>query len=63
MLCMGLSTDMYYVTGSRVPRFDPTAYIQDRQRRQREAELKKLVSTFITESSQVFDVASDEVVI
>uniref|UniRef100_A0A7N6A0M3 Centrosomal protein CCDC61 n=1 Tax=Anabas testudineus TaxID=64144 RepID=A0A7N6A0M3_ANATE len=29
-------------TGSRVPRFDPTAYIQDRQRRQKEAELKKL---------------------
>lgn len=28
-------------TGSRVPRFDPTAYIQDRQRRLREAELKK----------------------
>ncbi|KAK2881877.1 centrosomal protein CCDC61 isoform X2 [Channa argus] len=29
-------------TGLRVPRFDPTAYIQDRQRRQKEAELKKL---------------------
>ncbi|XP_077597570.1 centrosomal protein CCDC61 [Stigmatopora nigra] len=28
-------------TGSRVPRFDPTAYIQDRQRRLRESELKK----------------------
>ncbi|XP_044079315.1 centrosomal protein CCDC61 isoform X1 [Siniperca chuatsi] len=28
-------------TGSRVPRFDPTAYIQDRQRRQKEADLKK----------------------
>ncbi|XP_028278205.1 centrosomal protein CCDC61 isoform X2 [Parambassis ranga] len=28
-------------TGSRVPRFDPTAYIQDRQRRQKEAEVKK----------------------
>ncbi|KAF7660864.1 hypothetical protein LDENG_00273300 [Lucifuga dentata] len=28
-------------TGSRTPRFDPTAYIQDRQRRQKEAELKK----------------------
>uniref|UniRef100_A0A1A8G357 Centrosomal protein CCDC61 n=1 Tax=Nothobranchius korthausae TaxID=1143690 RepID=A0A1A8G357_9TELE len=28
-------------TGSRGPRFDPTAYIQDRQRRQKEAELKK----------------------
>ncbi|XP_017291038.1 coiled-coil domain-containing protein 61 isoform X2 [Kryptolebias marmoratus] len=28
-------------TGSRVPRFDPTAYIQDRQRRQKETELKK----------------------
>ncbi|XP_047235900.1 centrosomal protein CCDC61 isoform X2 [Girardinichthys multiradiatus] len=28
-------------TGSRVPRFDPTAYIQDRQRRQKEAELKR----------------------
>ncbi|XP_054899511.1 centrosomal protein CCDC61 isoform X1 [Poeciliopsis prolifica] len=28
-------------TRSRAPRFDPTAYIQDRQRRQREAELKK----------------------
>ncbi|XP_029376111.1 centrosomal protein CCDC61 isoform X1 [Echeneis naucrates] len=27
--------------GSRGPRFDPTAYIQDRQRRQKEAELKK----------------------
>ncbi|XP_051532885.1 centrosomal protein CCDC61-like isoform X1 [Myxocyprinus asiaticus] len=27
-------------TGSRVPRFDPTAFIQDRQRRQREAEMK-----------------------
>lgn len=60
---MDLSTDMYYFTGSRVPRFDPTAYIQDRQRRQREAELKKLVSTFITESSEVFHVTSDEVVI
>uniref|UniRef100_A0A3Q4GIF9 Centrosomal protein CCDC61 n=1 Tax=Neolamprologus brichardi TaxID=32507 RepID=A0A3Q4GIF9_NEOBR len=32
-------------TGSRVPRFDPTAYIQDRQRRQKEAEIKKLVSS------------------
>ncbi|XP_047462266.1 centrosomal protein CCDC61 isoform X2 [Mugil cephalus] len=29
-------------TGSRVPRFDPTAYIQDRQRRLKEAEFKKL---------------------
>nr|XP_046267258.1 centrosomal protein CCDC61 isoform X2 [Scatophagus argus] len=29
-------------TGSRVPRFDPTAYIQDRQRRQKEADLKNL---------------------
>ncbi|KAI3373548.1 hypothetical protein L3Q82_022140, partial [Scortum barcoo] len=29
------------VSGSRAARFDPTAYIQDRQRRQREAELKK----------------------
>ncbi|XP_056141380.1 centrosomal protein CCDC61 [Lampris incognitus] len=28
-------------TGSRVPRFDPTAYIQDRQRRQKETEIKK----------------------
>nr|XP_020454391.1 coiled-coil domain-containing protein 61 isoform X2 [Monopterus albus] len=28
-------------TGSRGPRFDPTAYIQDRQRRLKEAELKK----------------------
>ncbi|XP_040007361.1 centrosomal protein CCDC61 isoform X1 [Xiphias gladius] len=28
-------------TGSGVTRFDPTAYIQDRQRRQKEAELKK----------------------
>ncbi|XP_063751461.1 centrosomal protein CCDC61 isoform X2 [Eleginops maclovinus] len=28
-------------TGSQVQRFDPTAYIQDRQRRQKEAELKK----------------------
>ncbi|KAM9728838.1 centrosomal protein CCDC61 isoform 1-T2 [Menidia menidia] len=28
-------------TGSRVTRFDPTAYIQDRQRRQKEAEFKK----------------------
>ncbi|XP_049896707.1 centrosomal protein CCDC61 isoform X4 [Epinephelus moara] len=28
-------------TGSRIQRFDPTAYIQDRQRRQKEAELKK----------------------
>ncbi|XP_019132000.1 centrosomal protein CCDC61 isoform X1 [Larimichthys crocea] len=28
-------------TGTRGPRFDPTAYIQDRQRRQKEAELKK----------------------
>uniref|UniRef100_A0A3Q2NQE0 Centrosomal protein CCDC61 n=1 Tax=Fundulus heteroclitus TaxID=8078 RepID=A0A3Q2NQE0_FUNHE len=28
-------------TGSQVPRFDPTAYIQDRQRRQKEAELKR----------------------
>nr|XP_046163286.1 centrosomal protein CCDC61-like isoform X2 [Oncorhynchus gorbuscha] len=27
-------------TGSRAPRFDPTAYIQDRQRRLREGELK-----------------------
>ncbi|XP_016368249.1 coiled-coil domain-containing protein 61-like isoform X1 [Sinocyclocheilus rhinocerous] len=27
-------------TGSRVHRFDPTAYIQDRQRRQKEAEMK-----------------------
>ncbi|XP_050948207.1 centrosomal protein CCDC61 isoform X1 [Labeo rohita] len=29
-------------TGSRVPRFDPTAYIQDRQRRQKEAEMKNI---------------------
>ncbi|XP_059208053.1 centrosomal protein CCDC61 isoform X1 [Centropristis striata] len=28
-------------TGARVQRFDPTAYIQDRQRRQKEADLKK----------------------
>lgn len=28
-------------TGARGPRFDPTAYIQDRQRRLKEAELKK----------------------
>ncbi|XP_051903446.1 centrosomal protein CCDC61 isoform X3 [Hippocampus zosterae] len=28
-------------TGSRAPRFDPTAYIQDKQRRLRESELKK----------------------
>ncbi|XP_035999194.1 coiled-coil domain-containing protein 61 isoform X3 [Fundulus heteroclitus] len=28
-------------TGSQAPRFDPTAYIQDRQRRQKEAELKR----------------------
>lgn len=28
-------------TGSRGPRFDPTAYIQDKQRRQKEAEIKK----------------------
>ncbi|XP_060941627.1 centrosomal protein CCDC61 [Limanda limanda] len=28
-------------TGSRVPRFDPTAYIQDRHRRQKEAEKKQ----------------------
>uniref|UniRef100_A0A3Q3MB14 Centrosomal protein CCDC61 n=1 Tax=Mastacembelus armatus TaxID=205130 RepID=A0A3Q3MB14_9TELE len=28
-------------TGARVQRFDPTAYIQDRQRRQKESELKK----------------------
>uniref|UniRef100_A0A673N1A5 Centrosomal protein CCDC61 n=1 Tax=Sinocyclocheilus rhinocerous TaxID=307959 RepID=A0A673N1A5_9TELE len=27
-------------TGSRVPRFDPTVFIQDRQRRQKEAEMK-----------------------
>lgn len=27
-------------TGSRAPRFDPTSYIHDRQRRQKEAELK-----------------------
>ncbi|KAJ8348541.1 hypothetical protein SKAU_G00271300 [Synaphobranchus kaupii] len=27
-------------TGSRAPRFDPTAYIHDRQRRQRESDLK-----------------------
>ncbi|XP_077401992.1 centrosomal protein CCDC61 isoform X2 [Vanacampus margaritifer] len=28
-------------TGSRAPRFDPTAYIQDKQRRLRESELKR----------------------
>uniref|UniRef100_A0A3P9D8V3 Centrosomal protein CCDC61 n=1 Tax=Maylandia zebra TaxID=106582 RepID=A0A3P9D8V3_9CICH len=33
------------INRSRVPRFDPTAYIQDRQRRQKEAEIKKLVSS------------------
>lgn len=38
------SIDPCYLTGSRVPRFDPTAYIQDRQRRLKEAEFKKLVS-------------------
>uniref|UniRef100_V9KNN3 Centrosomal protein CCDC61 n=1 Tax=Callorhinchus milii TaxID=7868 RepID=V9KNN3_CALMI len=27
-------------TGSRVPRFDPTAYVQDKERKQREAEVK-----------------------
>lgn len=42
--------DLYLIStsvfaGSRVPRFDPTAYIQDRQRRQKEAEIKKLVSS------------------
>ncbi|XP_054610341.1 centrosomal protein CCDC61 isoform X6 [Dunckerocampus dactyliophorus] len=30
-------------TGSRAPRFDPTAYIQDKQRRLRETELKKQI--------------------
>ncbi|XP_042634901.1 centrosomal protein CCDC61 isoform X3 [Cyprinus carpio] len=30
-------------TGSRVSRFDPTAYIQDRQRRQKEAEMNNTV--------------------
>ncbi|XP_016365742.1 centrosomal protein CCDC61 isoform X1 [Sinocyclocheilus rhinocerous] len=29
-------------TGSRVPRFDPTVFIQDRQRRQKEAEMKNI---------------------
>ncbi|XP_016332839.1 coiled-coil domain-containing protein 61 isoform X1 [Sinocyclocheilus anshuiensis] len=29
-------------TGSRVPRFDPTAFIQDRQRRQKETEMKNI---------------------
>uniref|UniRef100_A0A665TWC3 Centrosomal protein CCDC61 n=1 Tax=Echeneis naucrates TaxID=173247 RepID=A0A665TWC3_ECHNA len=37
--------------GSRGPRFDPTAYIQDRQRRQKEAELKKLFPYVIFSSS------------
>uniref|UniRef100_A0A8C6MLQ8 Centrosomal protein CCDC61 n=1 Tax=Nothobranchius furzeri TaxID=105023 RepID=A0A8C6MLQ8_NOTFU len=39
-------------TGSRGPRFDPTAYIQDRQRRQKEAELKKLIKV-LTQSSNL----------
>lgn len=41
----GLDLLIEYLAGSRVPRFDPTAYIQDRQRRQKEAEIKKLVSS------------------
>lgn len=34
---------LYSPKGSRAARFDPTAYIQDRQRRLKEAELKKSV--------------------
>lgn len=44
-----------YCAGSRAPRFDPTAYIQDRTRRQKEAELKKLVHVILLfESPSVF---------
>ncbi|KAG7515840.1 hypothetical protein JOB18_016989 [Solea senegalensis] len=40
--CAHISRQSPSPTGSRVPpRFDPTAYIQDRQRRQKETELKK----------------------
>lgn len=49
----------YYPSGSRVPRFDPTAYIQDRQRRQKETELKRLVSVvFLFFSTSVFNAAA-----
>ncbi|XP_046876933.1 centrosomal protein CCDC61 isoform X1 [Hypomesus transpacificus] len=37
-------------TGLPAPRFDPTAYIQDRQRRQREAELKRFVPLLLLPS-------------
>ncbi|RXN26982.1 leukemia inhibitory factor receptor-like isoform X2 [Labeo rohita] len=37
----GKGGSAFIMAWSRVPRFDPTAYIQDRQRRQKEAEMKK----------------------
>uniref|UniRef100_A0A671R5Y3 Centrosomal protein CCDC61 n=1 Tax=Sinocyclocheilus anshuiensis TaxID=1608454 RepID=A0A671R5Y3_9TELE len=38
-------------TGSRVPRFDPTAFIQDRQRRQKETEMKNQVYFSFSDTS------------
>lgn len=60
LLCFDLSIPTYYLPGSRVPRFDPTAYIQDRQRRQKEAEIKKFVSTiFPLTVRHVFHVSTE----
>lgn len=42
-MCLNLNTLTYYLAGSQVQRFDPTAYIQDRQHRLKEADVKKLV--------------------
>uniref|UniRef100_A0A3P8XWL4 Centrosomal protein CCDC61 n=1 Tax=Esox lucius TaxID=8010 RepID=A0A3P8XWL4_ESOLU len=48
-------------TGLRAPRFDPTAYIQDRQRRLREAELKKLSFSKLNLASFVFSLSQRKV--
>lgn len=58
-MCLNPNIPTYYLTGSRVERFDPTAYIQDRQRRQKEADVKKLVSIlFPFDSTLAFDVVA-----
>uniref|UniRef100_A0A8C2FWW6 Coiled-coil domain containing 61 n=1 Tax=Cyprinus carpio TaxID=7962 RepID=A0A8C2FWW6_CYPCA len=40
-------------TGSRVSRFDPTAYIQDRQRRQKEAEMKNSNTVYVESQRKI----------
>ena len=34
----------FFLSGARTPRFDPTAYIKDQERKKKEIQLKKLDS-------------------